>query len=117
MACSASPYRLTIPSSDASFPPFPGSGGIFDPLGFAKGDIKELQTKEIKNGRLAMVAFMGFVFQAQTLYKAPLAALGDHLADPIHNNWTKNIGTCALPASVEAAPGVVIPLVCLWPGL
>jgi hypothetical protein len=24
--------------------------GIFDPFGFAKGDFKELQTKEIKNG-------------------------------------------------------------------
>jgi light-harvesting complex I chlorophyll a/b binding protein 4 len=25
-------------------------GGIFDPLNFAKGDLKEMQTKEIKNG-------------------------------------------------------------------
>lgn len=25
-------------------------GGIFDPLGFSKGNFKELQTKEIKNG-------------------------------------------------------------------
>ena len=31
------------------------AGGIFDPFGFAKGNKKELQTKEIKNGRLAMV--------------------------------------------------------------
>ena len=115
--CSPLPNRLATSHADACFPLILGSGGIFDPLGFSKGDIKELQTKEIKNGRLAMVAFMGFVFQAQTLYKGPLAALGDHLADPVHNNWTKNIGTCALPASVEAAPGVVIPLVCLWPGL
>jgi hypothetical protein len=26
--------------------------GIFDPFGFAKGDFKELQTKEIKNGAM-----------------------------------------------------------------
>jgi len=96
-----------VPNLETGYP-----GGIFDPLNFAKGDMKELQTKEIKNGRLAMLAFMGFVFQAQTLYKDPLAALGEHLADPIHNNWTKNIGTCALPPSVEVAPGVVIPLIC-----
>ena len=100
-----------VPNLETGYP-----GGIFDPLNFSKGDMKELQTKEIKNGRLAMVAFMGFVFQAQTLYKGPLAALGDHLADPFHNNWTTNIGTCALPPSVEVAPGVVIPLICLWPG-
>ena len=34
-------------------------GGSFDPLGYAKGDIKELQLKEIKNGALnpAIVIF------------------------------------------------------------
>jgi light-harvesting complex I chlorophyll a/b binding protein 4 len=37
----------------------------FDPLGFSKGNFKELQTKEIKNGRIAMVAFMGFVLQVR----------------------------------------------------
>lgn len=31
----------------------PGWAGIFDPFGFSKGDLKEAQTKEIKNGRCA----------------------------------------------------------------
>jgi hypothetical protein len=39
-----------LPAGEVGYP-----GGIFDPLGFAKGNVAELQTKEIKNGRLAMV--------------------------------------------------------------
>ena len=38
-------------------------GGAFDPLNFAKGDIETLKLKEIKNGRLAMMACLGFVAQ------------------------------------------------------
>lgn len=63
--CRASPLVLTpvAPSDPGSVnedPIFKGNkvpnlkvgypGGIFDPLGFAKGDTMELETKEIKNG-------------------------------------------------------------------
>ena len=156
-------------------------GGIFDPLGFSKGDFQSAKTKEIKNGRLAMVAFVGFTIQAQVCAgmagplpppsisrcrkqccwarqsvarvavqsfvalpprrpflllssylscfklncapccvvqatgKGPLANLADHLSSPFAQNITKNIGTCAIPESVNIE-GVTIPLVCLWPG-
>jgi hypothetical protein len=50
-----------VPNPEMGYP-----GGIFDPLGFSKGNLKELQTKEIKNGRIAMVAYMGFVLQVRT---------------------------------------------------
>jgi hypothetical protein len=50
-----------VPNPEMGYP-----GGIFDPMGFSKGNLKELQTKEIKNGRIAMVAFMGFVLQVGT---------------------------------------------------
>lgn len=63
------------------------AGGIFDPFGLAKGDGGELRLKEIKNGRLAMLAFAGFVAQARTTGETPLDNLSAHLSDP----WTQNV--------------------------
>jgi hypothetical protein len=60
-------------------------GGAFDPLNFAKGDIESLKLKEIKNGRLAMMACLGFVAQHAATGKTPLQALGDHLSNPWAN--------------------------------
>jgi hypothetical protein len=62
-----------------------------------------------------MVAFMGFIIAGQATGKGPLAALGDHLASPFASNWTKNIGVCHIPKSVDVE-GITIPLTCLWPG-
>lgn len=101
-----------VPNEEMGYP----GGFWFNPAGMATGeDKKSLQTKEIKNGRLAMVAWAGFLLQAQAYGKGPLACLADHLADPFNNNIITNIGTCVTPESVDVE-GITIPLICLWPG-
>merc|ERR1711985_41841 len=72
-------------------PSYPG-GPFFNILGLGKSEaeMNDLKLKEIKNGRLAMLAMWGYGAQAVLTGKGPLENLVDHLSDPLNNNVLTN---------------------------
>ena len=53
----------------------------------------EMAVKEVKNGRLAMVAFAGFATQALVTRAGPLDNLSAHLSNPFGNNIIGSIAS------------------------
>eukprot|EP01025_Chloroclados_australasicus_P019991 TRINITY_DN209_c0_g1_i1.p2 TRINITY_DN209_c0_g1~~TRINITY_DN209_c0_g1_i1.p2 ORF type:complete len:286 (+),score=55.80 TRINITY_DN209_c0_g1_i1:101-859(+) len=62
----------------------------FDPMGMAS---EEMSFKEVKNARLAMIAFLGFCSQAAVRGLGPIDCLKLHIEDPWNNNiFTSSVG-------------------------
>ncbi|KAH9758262.1 photosystem I chlorophyll a/b-binding protein 5 [Citrus sinensis] len=66
-------------------PGYPG-GPLLNPLGLAKDirNARDWKLKEIKNGRLAMVAMLGIFVQASVTHVGPIDNILEHLSDPWH---------------------------------
>ena len=85
----------------------------FDPMGMVKDAAaeKEKKIKEVKNARLAMVAFVGMCSQAAVTGMGPIEGLKAHIADPTNVNiYTSAVGgevTAAIVA-LSVAPVIIM---------
>merc|ERR1719335_841191 len=70
-------------------------GGPFDPLNLSDDPdvFDELKVKEIKNGRLAMVAILGFAIQSYVTGEGPYANWSKHVSDPFGYNLVTILGS------------------------
>ena len=78
-------------------PSYPG-GQFFNMAGLgtkSDAEMKSLKAKEMENGRLAMLAMLGYFVQAGVTHAGPYENLCAHLANPAGANILTNFGKVA----------------------
>merc|ERR1719183_1001322 len=83
------PFKGKFSGSDFSGldPINPGGPLDFFNVAATPEDLAVLKVKEIKNGRLAMIAMLGVFVQGLTTNEGPAANWGKHVADPFGYNF------------------------------
>ena len=61
-------------------------------LNLGKDGMASMQKKEVKNGRLAMMAFLGCMVQAAVTGEGPWKNICDHVSNPFGANMLANFG-------------------------
>jgi len=77
-------------------PAYPG-GQFFNMFNLGKDDMDQMKLKEIKNGRLAMGAWLGYAIQAFVTGKGPFENLCDHIYSNGEINILTNLGSIGGP--------------------
>lgn len=79
-------------------PAYPG-GQFFNMLNLGKEDMDLMKLREIKNGRLAMVAMLGIFVQAAFTGEGPYQNLLDHLENGLDSSIFASFGAVGGPGS------------------
>merc|ERR1719253_722777 len=84
-SCNQEPIfaRYSLPDGEVGYP----GGRWFNPAEMGREDKDAMRTREIKNGRLAMLACLGFAIQSFVYHSGPVEQLVAHLADPYNVNF------------------------------
>ena len=71
----------------------PYAGGRFDPLNYAKKqDLDMMKIRELKHGRLAMLAWLGILGQSVATESGAIENVGQHMRDIYHCNVVDHTG-------------------------